>query len=411
MIMAGMGLSGTMLLCYSFIAKQSQMKQDNADIFVPRASPKPGLLPAPEKLNAFLDGMKKEGYLVTLVNGMGKVREMLIDISAFEQRRKLEPGLQDLRERMVFGVLRHSRFINEELLTSVSQFQYQLNALIECDFESPAEFIANAEKTIKKLKRNRIDDMVRMGRLTEMIEERRNILVGLDARWTALTGEIRHIVDYIRENLLRIETLCRKSIVVLVEIGLEKKKENELIEGIRQQFLKELKSATGVRLLTDEDLRKAGEICDRLAKKLSEMIRDDQYSLSWLYEVVHDRVKGIVAELNGILGDLARLTADERREALLLYQKIGQTLISLVAEFPPELRTGKVDLGATRNANLMEKRREMIDHLLDQAGLERRERSDRRTRQERRRSKDPNYRGPERRANEERRTRAGRRAG
>lgn len=387
------------------------MKQDNADIFVPRVSPKQGLQPTPEKLNAFLDGMKREGYLVTLVNGIGKVREMLIDIDAFEQRRKLEPGLQNLRERMVFGVIRHTRFVNEELMAAVSQFQYQLHVLAECDFDGPAEFIASAEKTMKKLKRNKIDDMMRLARLTEMIEERWNILTMLDARWSALTGEIRHIVDHVRENLLRIETLCRKSIVVLVEIGLGKKKENELIEEIREQFLKELKSTTGVRRLTDGDLEKAREICNRLAKKLSEMIRDDQYSLSRLYEVVHDRAKAIVAELDGLLGELARLKTDQRRESLLLYQKIGQVLISLIVDFPAELRPSKVDLGATRNAHLMEKRRDMIDHLLGQAGLERRERSDRRARQVRRKTKDPHYSGPERRVNTERRIRAGRRAG
>ncbi len=387
------------------------MKQDNTHIFVPRVSSKQGLLPTPEKLSDFLEGMKKEGYLTTLVNGIGKARMMLVDIDVFEQRRKLEPVLLDLRERMVFGVLRHTRFINEEVLSAAALFQYHLHALVESDFESPAEFIASAEQTMKKLKRGKIDDMIRMGRLTEMIGERRNILVGLDDRWAALTGEIRHIVDYIRENLLRIETLCRKSIVMIVEIGLDKKKENELIEGLRDQFLKEFLTTTGDRQLTGRDLEKSKEFCDRLAKKLSEMIRDDQYSLSRLYEAVHDRAKSTVAELDGLLGDLARLTADERREGLLLYQKIGQVLISLVADFPAELRPGKVGLGATRNAQLMEKRREMINYLLDQAGLERRERSDRRTKQERRKAKDPNYSGPERRAGAERRTRAGRRAG
>lgn len=387
------------------------MKQDNTTIFAFRVSPKQGLQPTPAKLSAFLEQRKKEGTLLMLINGIGKVRLMLIDIDAFELRRKLEPGLQDLRERMVFGVLRHTRFVNEELLTAVIQFEYQFHDLKECDFESPSDFIASAEKTMKKLKRGKIDDMIRMGRLTEMVEERRNILIGLGARWTALTGEIRHIVDYVRENLLRIEALCRKSIVVLVEIGLEKKKEDELIEGIREQFLKELKSATGVRQLTERDLGKAKEICDRLARKLSEMIRDDQYSLARLYELVHDRAKNIVAELDGLLGELARRKADERLDSLLLYQKIGQVLISLVADFPSELRPGKVDIGATRNAHLMVKRRDMIDHLLDQAGLERRERSDRRGRLERRKTRDLNYSGPERRARAERRTRAGRRTG
>jgi hypothetical protein len=140
------------------------------------------------------------------------------------------------------------------------------------------------------------------------------------------------------------------------------------------------------------------------------MIRDDLYSLAGLYEVVHDRAKDTVAELDGLLGELVRLKSDERQAALRLYQKISHVLVSLVVEFPAGLRPGKVDLGGTRNADLMKKRRNMIDYLLDQAGLERRERSERRARQERRKTRDLNFRGTERRAGAERRTRAGRRA-
>ena len=389
----------------------SPMKQDNTNIFTPRVSPRQDLQPTTEQLSAFLEQRKKEGHLASLVSGIGRVRMMLIDIDAFEQRRKLEPGLQDLRERMVFGVLRHTRFLCEEVLTAATQHEYQLYALNESDFDSPAEFIASAEQTMKKLKRGKIEDMIRMGRLSEMVGERRRIIAGLDALWSALTGEMLHIVDHVRENLLRIETLCRKSIVVLVEIGLDKKQENELIKDVREKFIKELKTAAGVRKLTEEDLVKGNEICDRLAKKLSEMIRDDLYSLSRLYETVHDRVKSVVAELDAQLIDLARLKAGERKEALHVYRKIGDTLVSLIADFPAELKPGKVELGGTRNAHLMEKRRDMVDHLLDQAGLERRERSDRRGRHERRKMKDLTYSGPERRAAAERRTRAGRRAG
>jgi hypothetical protein len=334
---------------------------------------------------------------------------MLADMDAFEHRKKLEPGLQDLRERMVFGVLRHTRFVNEELLTAVAQFEYQRHALVACDFEGPAEFIANSERTMKNLKRSKLDHVMRMARLTEMIEERKNMIIGLGVRWIALTGELRHIVDYVRENLLRIERLCKKSIVVLVETGLGKKKESELIGEIREQFLRDLRNTAGMRQLTATDLQKAQAVCDRLAKKLSEMMRDDQFSLSWLYEKIHDRAKSLAAELDGLLSELALLKTEHRREALLLYQNIGLVLISLVADFPAELRPGKVDVGATRNAILMEKRRDMIDYLLDQAGLERRGRSDRRARRERRKVRDMNYPGPERR-NAERRTRSGRRA-
>lgn len=384
------------------------MKQDNANIFLPRKSPKQGLLPTQETLSAFLEEQRKEGHLAALVTGISKARVMLADVNGFEQRRRLETGLQDLRERMVFGVLRHTRFVNGDLLNAVAQYAYQLHSLTAIDHETPAEFITNAEQTVKKLRRSKIDHVTRMARLNEMIGERRSILVGLDVRWAALAGELRHIVDYVRENLQRIETLCRKSIVVLVEIGLEKRKESELIKEVRDRFLRDLKNGAGGRQLTADDLSKVKGVCGRLAKKLSEMIRDDQYTLSWLYEVVHDRTKTVHAELGGLLRELARLRAEERREALQLYQKIGQALVSLVVDFPEELRPGKVDVGAMRNALLMEKRRDMIDHLLDQAGLERRERSDRRERRDRRKSRDPKYSGPERRA-AERRTRAGRR--
>jgi hypothetical protein len=381
------------------------MKQDNVNIFVPRMSPKQGLLPTPEKLRAFFEQQKKEGYLVTLINGVGKVRMMLVDMDAFEHRRKLESDLQDLRERMAFGVLRHTRFVNEELLTAVAQYEYQIHALVECDFESPAEFIANAERTMKKLKRSKLDHMMRMTRLMEMIEERKIMLIRLGAQWTALTGELRHIVDYVRENLVRIERLCKKSIVMLIEIGLGKKKESELIEEVREQFMRDLRNTAGIRQMTADDLHKAQAVCDRFAKKLSEMMRDDLFSLSWLYEKIYDRAKSITAELDGLLSELARLKADHRQEALLLYQKIGLVLISLVADFPAELRPVKVGVGTTRNAILMEKRLNMIDYLLDQAGLERREWSDRRARQERRKGSDLKYSGPERRTNRERRTR------
>ena len=251
------------------------MKQDSSVIFGRRTGGDASIRPSRADLASFLERMKKQGALVPLFNAMGKLRLMLIDMEAFEERRKLEPWQQDHRERMVFGVLRHSRFVSEELLTAVAEFQYHLRMLASLDFAGPEEFIENAERTLKKLKRSKIDDVERMVRLTEMIEERRNILERLEIRRSALISEQRHIASYVRENLVRMEVLCRKAVVVLVEAGLDRTREGELIEAVRTQFNRELRTASGVRQLTAEDLDRAKRVADRLAQKLSDLVRDD----------------------------------------------------------------------------------------------------------------------------------------
>jgi hypothetical protein len=385
------------------------MKQDMSVIFGRREGPDASIRPSEEDLGAFLERMKKQGALVPHVNAMGKIRLMLIDMEAFETRRKLEPWQQDHRERMVYGVLRHSRFVCIELLTAVAEFQYHLRTLASLDFASPEEFIANAERTLKKLKRSKIDHVVRMLRLKEMIEERRNLLAGLEVRQRALIDELRHIASYVRENLIRIETLCRKAIVVLVEIGLERTKEGELIEEVRTQFHRELRAASGVRQLVAGDLERAKQIADRLTRKLSDLVREDVYSLSRLYETVHDLAKNTSGELTELLRELDRVRSGQRQEIIETFQRIGQALALLIVGFPDELRPKKVDIGLTRNALLMDKRREMVEYLFEQTGLERRARPDRRSNPDRRKAADRNYTGAERRSGQSRRKRHSRR--
>jgi len=365
--------------------------------------------PTKADLASFLERMKKQGALFPLFNAMGRLRLMQIDMEAFEARRKLEPWQQDHRERMVFGVLRHSRFVSEELMVAVAEFQYHLRMLASLDFAGPEEFIQNAKQTLKKLKRSKIDDVERMVRLTEMIEERRNILESLAGRQSALINEMRHIASYVRENLVRMETLCRKAVVVLVETGLDRTREGELIEEVRTQFNRELRTASGVRQLTAEDLERAKHIADRLARKLSDVIRDDVYSLSRLYETVHDIAKSTADELTERLREVDRARTLGDHEVVEPFQKIGHALAQLLVGFPDELRPKKADIGLTHNALLMDKRREMVEYLFEQTGLERRDRPERRKAPDRRKFNDPNYRGPERRSGKSRRARSSRR--
>jgi hypothetical protein len=384
------------------------MKKDLSDIFTCREGPDASMRPSREELAAFLERMKKQGALVPLVTAMGKLRLMLIDMEAFEERRKLEPWQQDHRERMVFGVLRHSRFVCDELLNAVAEFQYQLRILASLDFGGPEEFITSAEQTLKKLKKSRIDHVARMVRLKEMVAERRAVLAGLEERQTALINELRNIASYVRENLIRMETLCRKAVVILVEIGLKRTMENEQIEAIKNHFYRELRQSS-VREVTADDLERAKRVADRLAQKLSDLVRDDVYSLSRLYETVHDIAKNMADELTELLREVDRARSSEEQGVVEPFQKIGQALALLVIGFPDELRPKKADIGLTRNALLMDKRREMVEYLFEQTGLERRARPDRRTAADRRKAKDPAYSGPERRTGRNRRTSPGRR--
>lgn len=386
------------------------MKEDMNSIFGPRVGLDTSMRPAKTELAAFLERMKKQGALVPLVSAMGKLRMMLIDMEAFEDRRKLDPWHQDHRERMVFGVLRHSRFVCDELLTAVAEFQYHLRTLASLDFDGPEEFIENAERTLKKLKKSKIDHVVRMMRLQEMVNERRNIIAGLEARQSALIDELRNIASYVRQNLVLMETLCRKAVVVLVEIGLQRTIEAKLIEEIRIQFNRELRAASGVRQLTNEDLDRSKHIADRLAQKLSDLVRDDVYSLSRLYETVHDLAKNTAEELTERLREIDRVRTGGDRGVIEPFQKIGQALSLLLVDFPDELRPKKADIGLTRNAMLMDKRRVMVEYLFEQTGVERRARAERRSAPDRRAEQDPNYPGPERRTGKSRRTRTGRRA-
>jgi hypothetical protein len=384
------------------------MKKDTTIIFGPRVTARKDLQPTPEELSAFLEQMKKQGTLMPLVKGLARLRLLLVDIDAFEQRRRLDPGQLDIHDRMVFGVLLHTRFINEELLQAVTLFHYHLRTLASLDLESPVEFIVAAERTMKKLNRKKIDHAIRMVRLTEMIEERKKMIAGIEAQRTQLSAELRSIAWYVQDNMVAMEMLCRKAIVILVEIGLEKQKESELIEAIRKQFKKELSASIGARQLTTDAVAKAKHVVDRLTHKLSRLIRDDVYHLSQLYEVIHDHMQFAAKELGGFLTGAAGVQGNRGEDSIKLFQRIGEVLVSLIISYPRELKPYKSAVDTTTNALVLEKRREMVDHLLEQVGIERR-RSDRRTTQDRRKRQDPNYRGTERRALRDRRTRAGRR--
>jgi hypothetical protein len=386
------------------------MKKDATIIFGPRVIARKDLQPSQEILDDFLELMKKQGALMPLVKGLARLRLLLIDIDAFEQRRRLDPGQQDLHDRMVFGVLLHTRFVNEELLQAVTLFHYHLRTLASLDLESPVEFIAAAERTMKTLSRRKIDHALRMVRLTEMIEERKKMIAGMEVQRTQVSAELRSIAWYVQDNLVAMEMLCRKAIVMLVEIGLEKQKEGELIEAIRKQFKKELSASIGVRQLTTDAAAKAKQVVDRLAHKLSRLIRDDVYHLSQLYEVIHDRMQVVAKELGGLLASAASVQGNRGQDSIELFQRVGEVLVSLITDYPRELKPHKATVDTTTNALVLEKRREMVDHLLEQVGIERRRRSDRRTTQDRRKRQDPTYQGPERRVLRDRRTRAGRRA-
>jgi hypothetical protein len=137
----------------------------NKSIFGLRFRSQAEIHPSQEELRVFLESVKKKGGQEIHGNDLAKYRELLKDMQ------------QDIRDKMFYGVLNHSRFVNPALKSAVEQYKYHLHTLINLDLKKPKVFIR---------------------------------------RWAALAEELINIALYVRDNLVKIAKLCEASIVILL---------------------------------------------------------------------------------------------------------------------------------------------------------------------------------------------------
>lgn len=367
------------------------------------------LQPTQEELGDFLESIKKDERRKPHSNDLASYRELLKDVQAFENHQLQDRARQDFRGKMFYGVLSHSRFVNPVLKSAVEEYKYFLRALIELDFKKPAVFIRSAEKEISTLNPKNQDHAVRLARLRDMVDTRKETIVTLKRRWVALAEELNNIALYIRDNLLKIENLCETSIVILVNFQIRRKEENQLIEEIKTHFKEHLKDSLHHGPITKQYLETVKKDVGMLSKEISVIVREDVYALTGLYEAIHDHVKKIAHEIDTLMWKIKSNKSKSFEDDKELLAQVEQALVSLISEYHFELKATENRTETAYEDILLEKRKEMLNHLFELLHKERRSRSNRRTGDDRRRSNDPNYDGPERRSGKNRRSKTNRR--
>jgi hypothetical protein len=367
------------------------------------------LHPAQEELSDFLESKKKEGGRELHGDDLATYRELLKDVQAFEHNQLQDGARQDFRGKMFYGVLSHSRFVNPALRSAVEQYKYFLRAFITLDFKKPAVFIRTAEEEIRTLNPRNQDHAVRLARLREMIDGRKETLVALKRRRTALVEELSNIALYVRDNLVKIEKLCEASIVILVDSQIKRKKESQLIEDIKRHFKEHLKDSLHRGPITKQYLETVKNDVAILSKEMSAIFREDVYALTGLYEAIHDHTKKIADEIDTLMAKVKGNTDKSFEDDRELLAQVGQVLVSLISEYHFALTATDIGTETAHEDILLEKRKEMLDHLLELLHKERRSRSNRRTSEDRRKRKDPKYKGSERRSGKDRRSEKNRR--
>ncbi len=367
------------------------------------------LQPTQEELGDFLESTKKDGGREPHGNDLSTYRELLKDVQAFENHQLQDRMRQDIRGKMFYIVLSHSRFVNSVLKSAVEEYKYFLRELIELDFKKPAVFIRSAEKEISTLNPKNQDHAVRLARLREMVDARKETLVILKRRWAELTEELSNIALYIRDNLIKIERLCETSIVVLVDFQIKRKEENQLIEEIKTHFKEHLKDSLHHGPITKQHLETVKNDVAILSKEISAIVREDVYALTGLYESIHDHVKKIANEIDALMTKIESKKNTSFLDDWELLAQVGQALVSLISDYHFELKSTEIRTQTEYEDILLEKRKEMLDHLFELLHKERRSRSNRRAGEDRRKSNDPNYDGPEGRSGKDRRSKINRR--
>jgi hypothetical protein len=358
------------------------------------------LQPTAEELRRFLASPKKPGKQELHAADFAAYFDMLDRIDAFERERRMDPVDRDVREKMFFGVLHISHFFNASLLTAIEQYKYQFHALRTLDFRKPTVFIKSAEEEIGGLNPKKTGNAAKIAKLQSMIEERKRTLEVLELRRRALTDELLNITRYIRDNLVRIEKLCEGSIVILVDFQISGKAANRLVEDIREELKEQFRDSRG--RIDQEHARIAEQEAGELSKELSSLFREDVYSLTGLFEAIHDHTKKIAGDIDALTAPIKGAKSPSREDERSTYEQLEEVLVSLVSDFRFELKDGARLIEAGHASLLMEKRKELLDSSLELLQKERRVRSERRSKPDRRKFKDPHYKGPERRQRERR---------
>lgn len=376
----------------------------NKSIFGLRFDVNEEFSPTPDELRVFLESPKKEGRRELHGLDLARYNELLDDLLAFKLYQRQNAGPQDFRERMFYEVLSHSCFSNTALKSAVEQYKYYVHALTTLNFRKPTAFIKTATEEMGRLNPKRSADAAKLSRLQYMVDERERTLEALTRRRATLVDELNSLARYIRDNLSEIAKLCEASISILRDLKTEGQEEQRLIDDIKAYFKEQLKNALHQGVITKQDLDNAKKDVAALSHEVSTFLREDSYALTKLYEAIHDHTMKSTLEIEALLVKIDGNKNENFEDFGRFFALVEQVLVSLISDYHFELDVKPAHTETAHEHLLLEKRKENLNHIFEMLPKERRVRSPRRKVAERRKSKDPNYKGPERRTGKDKRT-------
>lgn len=333
---------------------------NNTSIFSLRFGSNVKIEPSQEELKQFLES-KKAGTREPHSADLLRYWDILAGVAGY----KTTGGSGTFREKIFYTVMDHSHFAKPALKSAVEQYKYHVNTLSNIDFKKPLAFIKSAEEEIARLNPRKKEDVARIERMRAMIEERRQTLDGQKKKWIELAEELSHIVSYLIDNLSQIEKLCEKSILILVNEQVERKKETGLIEDIKARFKQHLKDALHQGTIKKEDLDAAKEEVAALSKRTAEITLSDIYSMTQLYETIHDLAAAAVNELKKIAGSIEEKRHSGFEDDIAFYSRAEKVLVDLLTKCVFEVKTPEIEVVTQHDELLKEARKEMFGHLAE----------------------------------------------
>jgi hypothetical protein len=236
-----------------------------------------------------------------------------------------------------------------------------------------------------------------------MIDERRAALAATSHEREALVRELIHLGRYIASNVALIAGWCRASQAVLTDEQKQRTRENRLIEDIRSLFKDRLKDELHQGKVTKRRLDEVKKEADTLCREFSLLVQEDGTALIRSLDALASRILGFISRTDALFAEFERCTDKGPDCQLRLLDDLEQALVAFIADHSFMQQPRPIRLETEHQGLLLEKRKEMIEHLLSQLKRDRRERAERRSGKDRRRLNVPGGNGPERRSGKDRR--------
>lgn len=379
----------------------------DTSIFGIRFESNASLSPSLDELRVFLELPKRPGGREQHGDDLAAYSMLLHDLASFKRRQQQGAAARDYRGKAFYGLLEHSQFINTGLQQAVAQYKYHLHELTTLDFKKPSSFIKLAEQELGVLNPKKKNDAVKAVRLREMVAARKRELDSLKRQRAALIEELTLIALYIKGNLLKIGMRCRTAIVRFVEFLIAREEEGRAIEDVRELFTEQLRAAQQRGPVSKEEREAAKKDFQLLAKNISDLIRDDVYAMTALFEVICYHVREFAWQIDTRMAEYERSGRPVVMEQEAMLARLETVLVALISDFHFELNTRTIHSETAHENILQEKRNEMLSRLLEVLRRERRKRTERRG-EDRRKFTDPKFTGPQRRIGRIRGTKKGR---